>query len=198
MVRPGAAAVALLCASGCASLGGRSRPFDETRIDAASGWLSAAPTPAMLQVGSKDCGAASLAMVAGRWHVALSLEEAVEALDGAAASRPAEPPDGVRLGDLRDVARARGLTAYALRGDRSTLLHELRAGRPLIVGLLIPYAPGKARSHYEVLVAAHAGDEQYVTIDPALGWRVRSWTNLDAEWLPAGRPTLVVTGATPR
>jgi len=198
MVRPGAAALALLCASGCASLGGRSRPFDETRLDAASGWLLAAPTPVLLQEGSKDCGAASLAMMAGRWHVALSREEAVTALAAAAAARPASPSEGVRLGDLRDVARAHGLTAYAVGGDRSTLLHELRAGRPLIVGLLIPYEPGKARSHYEVIVAAHADDEQYVTIDPALGWRVRSWTDLDAEWLPAGRPTLVVTGATPR
>jgi len=198
MVRPGAAAVALLCASGCASLGGRSRPFDEARIDADSGWMSAGPTPTVLQEGSKDCGAASLAMVAGRWHVALSLEEAVAALEAAASARPDAPSDGVRLGDLRDVARSRGLTAYAVGGDRSTLLHELRAGRPLVVGLLIPYAPGKARSHYEVLVAVHAVDEQYVTIDPALGWRVRSWTDLDAEWLPAGRPTLVVTGATPR
>jgi len=198
MVRPGAAAVALLCASGCASVGGRSRPFDETRLDAASGWLMAAPTPTVLQEGSKDCGAASLAMVAGRWKVALSLDEAVGALDAVATARLASPSDGVRLGDLRDVARTRGLTAYAVGGDRSTLLHELRAGRPLIVGLLIPYAPGKARSHYEVIVAAHAIDEQYVTIDPTLGWRVRSWTDLDAEWLPAGRPTLVVTGVTPR
>jgi ABC-type bacteriocin/lantibiotic exporter with double-glycine peptidase domain len=194
--RAAAAALALVSATGCASLGGRSRTFDESRLDHAEGWTVAASTPAVLQVGSKDCGAAALAMVAGRWRVPLSLEGATTALDGIAASPPGSRADGARLGDLRDVARAHGLTAYAVKGDRDMLLYELRTGRPVVVGVLIPHSMGRARSHYEVVVAWNADDDQYVTIDPARGWRVRSWTELDAEWLPAGRPALVVTGVT--
>jgi ABC-type bacteriocin/lantibiotic exporter with double-glycine peptidase domain len=181
-------ALALVGATGCASFGGRSRTFDAARLVREEGWTLAAPTPAVSQDGPKDCGAAALAMVAGRWRVALSVEGAVAAL-------PAESKQGARLGDLRDVARAHGLKAFAVAGDRDTLVHELRAGRPVIVGLLIPQGPRRARSHYEVVVAAHTADGRFVTIDPASGWRVRSWPELDAEWLPAGRPALVVTGA---
>jgi ABC-type bacteriocin/lantibiotic exporter with double-glycine peptidase domain len=187
--RAAAAAIALVGVAGCVSPGGRSRTFEQARLGSTEGWVVAAPTPTVRQAGPRDCGAASLAMVAGRWQVGLSIEEATAALAGS-------PTEGVRLGDLREVARAHGLKAFALAADRGTLIHELGAGRPVIVGLLIPYAPGQARRHYEVMVAAHPVDDQFVTIDPALGWRVRGWPDLDAEWLPAGRPALVVTGAT--
>lgn len=182
-------AVALL--SGCASLGGRARPLDETRLTTEPGWIVAAPTPEVRQQEARDCGAASLAMIAGRWHVPLSLDEAVAAL-------PAPTERGVRLGDLRDVARIHGLTAFAIAGDHATLLEELRAGRPAIVGLLVPDGRNRVKSHFEVIVAARASDQLFATIDPAAGWRVRSWADLDAVWTPAGRPMLVVTGATTR
>jgi ABC-type bacteriocin/lantibiotic exporter with double-glycine peptidase domain len=193
--RAAAAAIALVGVTGCVSGGGRSRTFDETRLAPAEGWVVAAPPRAVLQEGSTDCGAASLAMIAERWDVPLSLEGAVKAIEGASVALPGSRPEGARLGELRDVARAHGLTAFAIKGDRDTLGHELHAGRPVVVGLLIPYALGRARSHYEVLVAMHAVGDRYVTIDPATGWRVRSWPDLDAEWLPAGRPALVVIGA---
>jgi ABC-type bacteriocin/lantibiotic exporter with double-glycine peptidase domain len=182
-----AAALALVGLAGCA-FGGRSRAFESTRLTTDPGWVVAAPTPTVRQEGSQDCGAASLAMVAGCWRVELSLEGAVAALSEAAAQ-------GARLGDLRDVARAHGLQAFAIAGDRDTLVHELRAGRPVIVGLLVRRGPRRALSHYEVIVAVHAVDDRFVTIDPATGSRVRSWADLDAEWLPAGRPALVVVGA---
>ena len=190
--RAAAAALALVVGlaglAGCVSFGGRSRAFDSTRLTTDPGWIAAVPTPAVRQEGSQDCGAASLAMVAARWRVDLSLEEAVAALpDGATR--------GARLGDLRDVARAHRLRAFAIAGDRDTLVHELRAGRPVILGLLLRHGPRRALSHYEVIVAVHAVDGRFVTIDPATGSRVRSWADLDAEWLPAGRPTLVVVGA---
>ncbi|MBK9519740.1 MAG: hypothetical protein IPO09_20925 [Anaeromyxobacter sp.] len=188
--RSTAAALALLCATGCASFGGRSRAFDPARLAAEPGWLTAAPTPLVRQAGEQDCGAAALAMVAGRWAVAPA------AL--ASAPAPEAPPQAARLGDLRDQARALGLTAFAVAADRDTLLHELRASRPIIVGLHVPVSLGKARRHYEVVVAAHPDRGRFVTLDPAIGWRIRDWTELDAEWLPAGRPALVVVGvATP-
>jgi hypothetical protein len=86
------------------------------------------------------------------------------------------------------------ITAFAITGDHVTLLHELRAGRPVLLGLYAPYGKKYVQSHYEVLVATRPDESQYVTLDPAKGWRVRSWTELDAEWKRAGRPALVVLG----
>jgi ABC-type bacteriocin/lantibiotic exporter with double-glycine peptidase domain len=187
--RAAAAALVLLGATGCASIGGRSHAFDAARLGVDGGWIVAGRTPLVRQAGPQDCGAACLAMVAGRWKAALSLEQASAAL-------PAEA-NGASLGELRDLARARGLTAFAVAGDRDTLLHELRAGRPVIVGLHVPIGFGRAKRHYEVAVAANPDDDRFVTLDPSRGWRVRQWRDLDAEWLPAGRPALVVIGVTP-
>ena len=39
-----------------------------------------------------------------------------------------------------------------------------------------------------------AANGPFVTIDPASGWRARTWADLDAEWSPVGHPTLVVIG----
>jgi ABC-type bacteriocin/lantibiotic exporter with double-glycine peptidase domain len=172
----------------CVSYSGGARAVDPARITSESGWIVAGPTRETRQQGSYDCGAAALAMIASRWNIPLSLANAVSALP-----KPTEL--GVPLGDLRDLARARGLTAFAIAGDRATLVHELRAGRPVIVGLNLPYN-GRTFSHYEVIVAVREADAQFVTIDPSTGWRSRSWTDLDAEWKPAGRPTLVVLGPT--
>ncbi len=174
-------------ATGCFSYSGGARAVDPARVTVADGWIVAGPPPALRQRGAIDCGPTALAMVAQRWNVALSADEAVAAL-------PKPPPEGASLGDLRDLARARGLTAYAIAGDRGTLVHELSAGRPVLLGLHAPYGPKYVQSHYEVLVATRPGDETFVTIDPARGWRIRSWRDLDAEWKPAGRPTLVVLG----
>lgn len=177
---------ALTVLTGCISYSGGARSVDAVQLTQ-PGWIVAAPTPELRQQGSRDCGAAALAMIAGRWHVELSVEAAVDAL-------PAPTRLGTKLGDLRDVARAHGFTAFAIAGDRDTLVHELRAGRPVIVGLLLPYGSKRVQSHYEVIVGVHPASDQFVTINPAKGWRTRSWTDLDAEWRPAGRPTLVVLG----
>ncbi len=180
--------VVLVGVSGCvSSYSGGARPVDPSRIRNEPGWIVAGPTREMRQQDSHDCGAASLAMIASRWNVPLSLAVAVAAL-------PKPTEQGIALGDLRDVARARGLTAFAIAGDQATLVHELRAGRPVIVGLHLPYGKRQAFSHYEVIIAVHPVDARFITIDPASGWRSRTWADLDAEWKPAGRPTLVVLG----
>jgi ABC-type bacteriocin/lantibiotic exporter with double-glycine peptidase domain len=178
-----AAAIAALVASGCATYAGGGRPIDPARVANEPGWITAAPTPEIRQRSLLDCGPAALAMVAGRWDVHITA-------DDPAVAAPSE--HGVRLGDLRSAARSHGLIAFAINTDRATLEHELRAGRPVIVGLLRPYSRSKAVSHYEVVVAMR-GDE-IVTLDPAAGWRVRTWGSLEAEWRPAAYPALVVLG----
>ena len=176
--------------AGCATVFGGARSLEPTRLTNEPGWIVAGPTPELRQRNVRECGATSLAMVAGRWHVPFSVAEAVAAL-------PAPTAQGTRLGDLLDLARANGLRAFAVEGDRDTLVHELRAGRPVIVGLRLQDGPGRTQSRYGVIVAVHPSDGQFVMLDPGSGLRVRSWVDLDAEWLPAGRPTLVVLGATP-
>lgn len=86
------------------------------------------------------------------------------------------------------------MTAFSVAGDRALLVHELAAGRPVIVGLLVPDGGGRARSHYEVVVAVRAESDEFVTLDPARGWRTRSWAVLDAAWRPARYPALIVLG----
>jgi len=187
-VKRGAAALLLFAAAGCVTAGGRSRTFDQGLLASEQGWLAAAPPRIVWQAGSKDCGPAALAMVAAHWSVALSLDEAVLVLPAA------EAKDGARLGDLRDLARARGLRAYVIAGDREVLVHELGAGRPVLVGVFLRKGLRGATQHYEVVTAVHATDHRIVSIDPASGWRVRSWADFEAEWSPAGSPALVVVG----
>lgn len=170
---------------GCASYSGGARPIDGARLTAERGWVTAAPTPDVRQKSLEDCGAAALAMVAGRWHVAISVDD------------PGLKPSstGLRLGELRFAARAHGLIAFAITADRATLEAELLAGRPVIIGLLLPFSRHAALGHFEVVVAHR--QEEFVTLDPATGLRVRTWTDLQAEWAPARYPALVVLGPTP-
>ncbi|MBP6629784.1 MAG: hypothetical protein KBG28_19760 [Kofleriaceae bacterium] len=171
--------------AGCDRYTGGARPVAPAQIVPAAGWVVAHATPTLRQHGRSDCGAAAVAMVSQRWQRGLSVDQAGRVLalhDG----------HGARLGALRDLARQRGLAAFAIRGDKAMLRFELQAGRPVIVGLHLPQGR-RSLPHYEVVVAIHA-DGRVVTIDPARGWRSRSWADLDAEWRPAGRPALVVLG----
>jgi len=151
------------------------------------GWIRAAATPVVRQHHETDCGLAALAMVAGTWGRHWSVADL---------NRQVPPTErGVKLGALRDLARARGLEAYAIEGTAHDLEHELSFGRPVVLGLVLPFDPGHNASHYEVAVAMNPADGTIVTIDPASGeWRQRSRQVLDLEWKPAGFATLVIVG----
>lgn len=151
------------------------------------GWYRAAATPVVRQHHETDCGLAALAMVAGAWGRSWSVADL---------NRQLAPTErGIKLGALRDLARARGLDAYAIKGTSRDLEQELAAGRPVLLGLMLPYDRKRNASHYEVAVAMNPQDGTVVTIDPASGdWRQRSRQVLDLEWKAAGFATLVVTG----
>lgn len=164
---------------------GGARPVTPAQLDAT--WLRAAPTPVVLQKQESDCGLAALAMVAGSWGRHWSVDDLAHRIP------PTEK--GVRLGALRDLARDRGLEAYAIRAKLDDLQHELAAGRPVLLGLVLPFDHEKNRSHYEVAVAMNPRDGTVVTIDPASGnWMRRTKAVLDVEWKAAGYPALVVVG----
>ena len=92
-----------------------------------------------------DCGLAALAMVAGAWGRHWSVDDLAHRL----------PPGdhGVKLGALRDLARDRGLDAYASRASRRICEHELVAGRPVLLGSSCRSISGHNRAHYEVAIA---------------------------------------------
>jgi ABC-type bacteriocin/lantibiotic exporter with double-glycine peptidase domain len=173
-----------LAATACQlSYTGGARPVRPEALGA--GWYTAPATQVVRQQNETDCGLAALAMVASAWGRHWSVADLDHQL----------PPSakGVKLGDLRDLARARGFEAYAIAGTTADLTRELSHGRPVVLGLMLPYDRTRNASHYEVAVAVHPGDGAVVTIDPATGeWRQRSRQVLDVEWKAAGFATLVV------
>lgn len=180
--------VALVAATGCRlSYTGGAKAVNAAQLD--STWLRASSTPVVKQREQKDCGLAALAMVAGAWGQNWKVEEL---------RRDVKMSDkGVKLGALRDVARARGLEAYAIAGTFDDLQRELAKGRPVLVGLQLPFEQRRALHHYEVIVAMHPGDGRVITIDPATGKTLqRTRAVLEKEWKPVGFPTLVVVGPT--
>lgn len=152
-----------------------------------SQWLRATATPVVKQRAQTDCGLAALAMVAGAWGQSWSVEDLRRDVRMSS--------NGAKLGALRDAARARGLVAYAIAGTPEDLRRELSAGRPVMIGLQLPFEQKRALHHYEVAVAINTHDGRVVTLDPATGkYLQRTKAVLDAEWKPVGFPTLVVVG----
>jgi hypothetical protein len=182
------ALIALIALAGCSArlaYTGGARPAPPGELDTA--WLRAAPTPVVRQRTQNDCGLAALAMVAGAWGRRWSVDELAREV------RATER--GVKLGALRDLARARGLEAYAIRGAHDDLRRELAQGRPVVLGLVLPFELHRALGHYEVAVALDPRDGAVITLDPATGRRLRRTREvLEAEWEPAGRATLVIVG----
>jgi len=182
-------ALALVGLSAChLSYTGGAKAVRQT--DVPPGWLHAAPTPVVVQGQRRDCGLAALAMVAGAWGRTWALPDLAHQL----------PPtgDGVKLGRLRDFARTRGLEAYAVKGTFQDLEHELQAGHPVLLGLVLPFDQNTNLNHYEVVVAMNPADGTVVTRDPATGGLMkRSRKVLDLEWKTAGYATLVVVGEQP-
>jgi len=163
---------------------GGARAVHQTQLD--DTWLRAAPTPVVVQKQMADCGLAALAMVAGAWGRHWSIDDLAHRI----------PPGnhGVKLGVLRDVARQRGLEAFAIKATREDLKNELAQGRPVLLGLILPHDQKRNRSHYEVAIALNKNDGTLITIDPATGdWMKRSPQVLDIEWKAAGYAALVVT-----
>jgi ABC-type bacteriocin/lantibiotic exporter with double-glycine peptidase domain len=173
----------LICACAVPYKGG-ARAVQPAQLD--DSWYRAAPTPVVVQRQMTDCGLAALAMVAGAWGRHWSIDDL--------AHRAPPGRHGIKLGALRDLARQRGLEAYAITATRKDLENELSSGRPVLLGLILPHDRSRNRSHYEVAIALSQRDGTLITIDPATGeWMRRSPAVLDLEWKAAGYAALVVT-----
>ena len=158
-------------------------------VAAAPGWIVVPAVPLIRQSGSNDCGAAALAMVLAHWQRPISLEE-ISARDPGAASK------GWKAGQLRDLARERGLQAFIVSGGLDDLSHEIGQGRPVLVGVVKRYRD-KPRAHYEVVIGIHRAKRRILTLDPADGWREDSLEGFASEWVPTKQVTLVVLAPKP-
>ena len=178
--------VALLAATGCRlSYTGGAKPVNAAQLD--NTWLRASATPVVKQKSQVDCGLAALAMVAGAWGQTWTVDDLRRDVKMSA--------NGAKLGALRDAARARGLEAYVIAGKHEDLQRELSKGRPVMLGLQLPFEMDRALHHYEVVVAINPRDGTVVTLDPATGnYLKRTRAVLEKEWKPVGYPTLVVVG----
>lgn len=180
-------AIALAVGAGCRlPPGDGAKPVTTTDLGKRP-WLRAGKTPVVVQREENDCGPAALAMVAGAWGRQWTLDDLEKTLHPVG--------QGVRLGAMRDFARSRGLEAFAIKGTRADLEHELRLGRPVLLGLVLPVDKEHNRTHYEVAVAIDPRTGDIVTIDPASGEMQQRPANIfDLEWKTAGYATLVVVG----
>jgi ABC-type bacteriocin/lantibiotic exporter with double-glycine peptidase domain len=178
--------VALFAVTGCRlSYTGGAKTVKPAQLD--NSWLRASATPVVKQKTQVDCGLAALAMVAGAWGQTWSVDDLRRDVKMSA--------KGAKLGALRDAARARGFEAYAIAGNHEDLRRELEQGRPVMLGLQLPFEQNRALHHYEVVVAMNPRDGTVVTLDPATGkYLQRTKAVLEKEWKPVGYPTLVVVG----
>ncbi len=183
MIRRMALMTAGLVTAGCAYTGG-ARDFSPAELDREPGWIAVRGVPEIRQRKPEDCGIAALAMV-------LAYGKAPATTDEIEAACPAAPGKGSRAGDLRDFARRKGLRAYLVRGVPEDFPRELARGRPVLVGLIQPYAAA-VLSHYVVVVAWHPERRILVMMDPARGCRRIGWEDFLREWDPAQRLMLVV------
>jgi len=173
-----------ILASGCYR--GGAHPTSASALRAGSGWVLL-DVPLVLQEGERDCGAAAVSMVLGFW----GLPTAQDAIRAASAL----PKDrALPATFLRTYLRERGLQAFLLEGTLKDLERELRAGRPVLVGVVKPYLKTSV-SHYLVVVGLNAALSQLAVLDPADGWRTYTFEAFSAEWAPARSLTLVVSPA---
>jgi predicted double-glycine peptidase len=184
--RIGGAALLILAAvaSGCGYLGS-ARSLDLEDFDREAGWLAVRDVAFQKQKTDMDCGAASVAMVLTHWGHPSTPEDVIA---GCASSK-----EGMRAGDLRDHIKNRGLKGFLIHGNFEDLKTELSARRPVIVGLVKPYANG-GLSHYEVVVGLNLEQKRVATLDPARGPRQNTFEGFLQEWEPTGSLTIVVIG----
>jgi ABC-type bacteriocin/lantibiotic exporter with double-glycine peptidase domain len=176
----------LVVVAGVACHAGRGRVVSPSEIDAADGWKFVAGVPFVEQHSQHDCGPAALAMVLRYWGIGAGVEDVV-----AAAGSALRAGRGMRAGELRDYARARGLDAFVVKGEPADLRAQVERQRPLIVGLA-QSTGGAMAGHYEVVIGFNPQRRLILTIDPAAGWRESSFEAFAAEWAGAEQLALVV------
>ncbi len=113
--------------------------------------------------------------------------------------------NGVPLSAIKGATTSPIRKAFVLRGDRPTLVHELRKGRPVILGVQVRGGTGGLLSHFVVLIGCEEDclgtvstvPHRWLLWDPGAGISSRPGyaliddQTLETIWRPAGFPMLV-------
>jgi ABC-type bacteriocin/lantibiotic exporter with double-glycine peptidase domain len=169
--------------SGCAGFGytGKSSELSRDALIKERGWVAVHGVPLYRQQAHHDCGPTALAMVLRYWNPDTDVQPLL--------SRPVDAQSSAA--DLRGMARERGYSAFVVEGKVEDLVHEIKLGRPVIVGVAKPTALGPI-AHYEVLVGMHPGTQRVATLDPARGFRQNSYRAFLEEWVATGSVLIVI------
>jgi predicted double-glycine peptidase len=178
-------ALVLLLLVGCSTYRGTARDTSPAKLQREPGWVLLRGVPFVQQDTEYECGAAAISMVVSYWT-------GVEPRAVVAHFRPVGER-GIAAGVLRDYAREQGLASYLIEGKFQDLANELKAGRPVLVGLSKPQTKDRVLDHYEVVVGIHPEQQKIVTLDPSEGWRENSLQGFAREWQLAGHVTLIVS-----
>jgi hypothetical protein len=92
---------------------------------------------------------------------------------------------------MANYARKFGLHSYVFYGTMTDVAHELRRGRPVIVGLGKSFEEKKALSHYEVVVGYEPDKKLVLLLDPGRGWQVDTLRGFAEEWARTKGVTVV-------
>jgi ABC-type bacteriocin/lantibiotic exporter with double-glycine peptidase domain len=177
-------AIALLLAA-CSTYRGTAHDTSPTQLAREPGWLLVSDVPYVAQETEVECGAAAIGMVVAYWT-------GQEPRSAFSHFRPVGER-GIAAGRLRDYARERGLASYLIEGKPEDLVRELKAGRPVLVGLSKPQSRKRVLDHYEVVIGLHKDRKLIATLDPAEGWRQNTLEGFFREWHTAGYVTLIVS-----
>ena len=183
---------AILCL-GCASYTGTARAIDPYAALHEGKWWMVPSFPRVMQDQSYDCGAAALAAVMQFWGQSAS-PQSIEVALGRTDHR-------LRASDIVSYARKQGLHSYVFFGTMTDVAHELRRGRPVIVGLGKSFAEKKkALAHYEVVVGYEPEKKLVLLLDPGRGWQVDTLRGFAEEWARTKGVTIVafLSGTQPK
>ena len=180
-----AASLVLLVAAACSTYRGTAHDVSPAKLAREPGWLLVHDVPYVQQQTEYECGAAAISMVVSYWT-----QQQPQSI--VAHFRPVGER-GIAAGTLRDYARDQGLASFVIAGTFQDLVHELEAGRPVLVGLSKPQAKNRVLDHYEVVVGLHRDRKLIVTLDPSEGWRENTLEGFAREWHTAGYVTLIVS-----
>jgi predicted double-glycine peptidase len=168
---------------GCASYRGTAKPAQPSELVRNGEWITVGEFPQVLQEQNDDCGAAALASVLRFWGHPATPRSILSAI-GRSDHR-------LRAGDMKAYANRMGLHSYVFFGTMTDVVHELKRGRPIIVGLGKQFAEKKALSHYEVVIGYEPKKKLVLLFDPGKGFQVDTLQGFADEWVRTKGVTIV-------